>query len=127
MPDVTSPRLVWIKSIYNEDEDYYESDFDEIAAALGIESTDSLKKNTEHVDSDEKFIRIWRHNTAGLMGMDYNSIIGEIDEDCNWRGPVLIQTGIAGDLLEPLEMRNIVAADVRNIATFCEQVGRSLG
>lgn len=127
MPDVTAPRLVWIKSIYNDDEDYFESDEDEIKAAMGVDPGDPIKKDTEHVDSEDKFIRIWRHNAAGLMMLEYNSFISEIDEDCNWRGPVLIQAVLAGELLEPFEMRDMGATEMKDIVIFCRIRGQTMG
>lgn len=128
--DAPAPSLVWIKSIYNNDEDNYESVEDEIKAAMGIDLEDPIHHVTEDVDSndsDEKFIRIWRHKLAGLMGLEYNSIIKEIDDDCDWTGPVLIQTGIAGELLQPFEMRDMGATEMKDIITFCRIRGRSMG
>ncbi|QDS77416.1 hypothetical protein FKW77_006428 [Venturia effusa] len=128
MSDAAVPKLVWIKSTYNEDEDYLESDEDEIEAVMGINPGDGVKKVTQHIDDDnEKFIRIWRHKLAALVGLEYNSIINGIDEDCYWRGPVLVQTGIAGELLEPLEIRDMEATDMKDIVIFCGEFGRDLG
>ncbi|KAE9991421.1 hypothetical protein Vi05172_g2148 [Venturia inaequalis] len=123
--DIYDPRLVWIRSIYNNDKGYFESDEDEIKTAMGYPN-DPIKKDTEHVDRKGKFIRAWRHNAAGLMGLVWNSNIMTIDDECYWRGPALVQTGFAGEILEPLEMRDMGAGDMNDLVAFCEFRGRAM-
>lgn len=51
--------------------------------------------------------------------MEYNSIINEFDENCNWRGPLFIQSELASVILEPVELRDMGADDIKDIVMFC--------
>lgn len=119
------PRLVWIECDYDDEEELFESDEAEIGAAMDLPKGAPLTQETQEVDMTNNvciFVRVWRHAMASIVGMDFNSNLRKIDQESSFRGPLLIQMGIATqEALESIGMLNVNANSMKDVWAFCRE------